>query len=257
MRAAEVAEDLMAYLPLGPGGEYADLGAVRLSLEPGPSPYFATASRLRGPAGAADALIDEVRAWFASRGRQELTWWLGPSTTPPGLADRLLLRGAAPEPPGAAMVLTEEPPAIPGVDVRQVRSPEDLAVFREILFEVDDSTPDDKRRAVADGLTDAWEHLAATGRRRAYFLACRDDEPVAAGGLLFTEQGVGALAGGATRPWARGNGCYRALVRRRWEHARELGSGTLVTQASPMSRPVLERLGFQVVADLTILLDQT
>ena len=257
MDAAEVAEDLMAYLPTGAGGERADLGSVRLGVQPGPDPYFATAARVRAAAADVDALIDEVRAWLAARGRRELTWWLGPRTTPADLADRLLARGAVLDEPGAAMVLSTEPPEVPDSDVRPVTSPEELAAFREIVFEIDDETPAEKRTAVADGLAAAWEHLQSVGPRRALFLAYRDGEPVSAGGLLFTDQGLGALAGGATRPWARGGGHYRALVRRRWEHARDLGTGTLVTQASPMSRPVLEGLGFQVVAPLTVLLDQT
>jgi predicted GNAT superfamily acetyltransferase len=58
------------------------------------------------------------------------------------------------------------------------------------------------------------------------------------------------LVAGATMPWARGRGLYRALVRKRWDHAVERGTPALVTQAVPdTSYPILKRLGFQDVCD--------
>ncbi len=38
---------------------------------------------------------------------------------------------------------------------------------------------------------------------------------------------------------------YGALIRARWDDAVRLGAGALVVQASGMSRPILERLGFR------------
>ena len=57
---------------------------------------------------------------------------------------------------------------------------------------------------------------------------------------------------GATAPWARGHGLYRALVRARWDYAVERGTPVLVTQANPAtSYPILKRLGFEDVCELT------
>lgn len=53
--------------------------------------------------------------------------------------------------------------------------------------------------------------------------------------------------GGATAEWARGRGAYRAVVRVRWDAAVERGTPALAVGAGSMSRPILERLGFDHV----------
>jgi hypothetical protein len=54
---------------------------------------------------------------------------------------------------------------------------------------------------------------------------------------------------------ARGRGAYRALVRARWDDAAERGTPALIVHAGRMSRPILERLGFQAVAEIDVLED--
>ena len=66
-----------------------------------------------------------------------------------------------------------------------------------------------------------------------------------------------ALFGGSTLPEARGRGAYRALVAARWEDAVARGTPALVTQASPMSRPILRQLGFRELCEIRILLDDS
>lgn len=57
------------------------------------------------------------------------------------------------------------------------------------------------------------------------------------------------LSGGATLPGARGRGCYRALVRARWDEAMRLGLPGLAVQSQyGSSAPILRRLGFVEVA---------
>jgi hypothetical protein len=70
----------------------------------------------------------------------------------------------------------------------------------------------------------------------------------------FTERGA-VLHAGATRAEARGRGAYRALVAARWGDAAACGTPALVTWAGPMSRPILERLGFREIGTLRILRD--
>jgi hypothetical protein len=48
---------------------------------------------------------------------------------------------------------------------------------------------------------------------------------------------------------------YRALLRVRWDDAVALGTPTLITQGGSMSRPILERLGFEPVGHVHMLLD--
>jgi hypothetical protein len=63
------------------------------------------------------------------------------------------------------------------------------------------------------------------------------------------------MVGGGVLAHARGRGVYRALVHARWVDAVAAGTPALTVQAGAMSRPILERLGFQIVAELEILLD--
>ena len=70
--------------------------------------------------------------------------------------------------------------------------------------------------------------------------------------ILLTDRGVAVMAGIATLPQVRGKGCYRALVRARWDDAVAAGSPNLVVQASDQSGPILAAMGFRGVAELTI-----
>jgi GNAT superfamily N-acetyltransferase len=54
---------------------------------------------------------------------------------------------------------------------------------------------------------------------------------------------------------ARGRGVYRSLVRARWDHAVERGTPALTVQAGRMSRPILERLGFQFITPVRVFVD--
>ena len=51
------------------------------------------------------------------------------------------------------------------------------------------------------------------------------------------------------------NDPYRALVRARWDDAAESGFNALCVHARATSRPILERLGFEKVAEHEILRD--
>ena len=68
---------------------------------------------------------------------------------------------------------------------------------------------------------------------------------------IASQPGIAGLIASAARKAARGKGCYRALVRARCEVALAARCPDVVTQASPFSRPILERLGFETVADVT------
>lgn len=60
-----------------------------------------------------------------------------------------------------------------------------------------------------------------------------------------------SLWGGTTLPEWRRRGIYRSLVARRAEQARQRGLRYLQVDASPDSRPILERLGLHVVSTTT------
>jgi GNAT superfamily N-acetyltransferase len=99
----------------------------------------------------------------------------------------------------------------------------------------------------------AYDELHVNGKFVAY-LAWVDGEPAAAGAAGFCADGV-TLGGAGTLPELRGHGAYTALVRARWDAAVERETPALVVQAGAMSRPILERLGFQSLGDVDVLLD--
>jgi ribosomal protein S18 acetylase RimI-like enzyme len=77
-------------------------------------------------------------------------------------------------------------------------------------------------------------------------------EVVCAGWVRF-HQGTGfaSLWGGSTAPAYRGQGIYRTLVGQRAALAAQRGFDFLQVDASPDSRPILQRLGLQVVSTTT------
>ena len=82
-----------------------------------------------------------------------------------------------------------------------------------------------------------------------------DGELVSAGTCAPTPLGL-LLFGGATLSSVRGRGAYRALLRARWDEAVARGTPALITQGGSMSRPILERLGFEPVGHVHMLLDE-
>jgi GNAT superfamily N-acetyltransferase len=103
-------------------------------------------------------------------------------------------------------------------------------------------------------LDDLWkDYLASDANQR--WNAYLDGELVGTAGATSGDGGMN-LFGGAVHPNGRGHGVYRALVQARWESAVEQGNPWLTVQAGRMSRPILERLGFSIVAEMPTYLDQ-
>ena len=183
-----------------------------------------------------------------AQGRTACTWEVGSHATPADLVDRLLALGLVddqPTPLAIGMVLDRAAGAGPPPDVEVRRA--------------------ETRRGASRGRADRRGRLRAAGPdeprprdddpNNVVYLAYVDGEPVARASGSFGEHGV-TLFGGATLPEARGRGAYRALVAARWEDAVARGTPVLVTQAGPMSRPILARLGFREVCEIRILLDR-
>ncbi|MBV9830602.1 MAG: hypothetical protein JOZ82_03340 [Marmoricola sp.] len=258
MEPAEVAEDFMAHVPLPASGQRRNLGNAWLVHQPGPVPLFANVSGLRArDLTEVDVVQEQADQWFAALGRRHFVWFLGPHSRPAGARDHLLANGATVLATSTAMTL-DHPPASGStsqVEVREVLSAEELLEYWKLM------TPAGGPGMDADAAVEhlvrsndaAWrEYVGMHGARR-YYLAYLEDAPVAAGGVAFTTHGVAILTGGATSAQARGNGCYRALLARRWAAAVEAGASHLAVVASDESRPILDRSGFASVAQVTFL----
>lgn len=250
----------MAYVPVSPPARRDFRPDMILTASPLPQRFFSTAARIRCMDGDVAATVRSVRAHFAAHGAREFTWWLSPSTTPGDLKQRLLDLGAVPDPAGdraTAMVLDRAPAGgLPeGVRVAPIESLEDFRRMQQILFDIDDTTPPERADALLADMAGRWERFRSSGR--VGFLAYVDGVAASAGQLARLDDRRALLTGGATRRWARGRGCYRALVIERWRHLAERGNRALVVQASDMSAPVLSTLGFRAVATLCVLADRS
>ena len=249
----ELAENPNLHQPLGPHKalHMDDAGRFAVFLTPGTPVRAATVQRVRLVPTEVEPALEEIRALLRSQHREGAEWELGESCTPPDLVERLLALGLRldDDPVAYGMVLREpklEPPA--GVEARPVASLEDLRAAREVQ-RVAFGDP----RPVDDALV--LDDLAREGVEGTTFVALIDGEVVAAAYGAPTPYGT-LLFGGATLPSARGRGAYRALVAARAADAVSRGAPALVTHAGRMSRPILERLGFETVARIDRLVDE-
>jgi hypothetical protein len=84
------------------------------------------------------------------------------------------------------------------------------------------------------------------------FVLDLDGEAVATGFNIMVGKWVG-MFNGSVPPQHRSKGYYRALVTARLRHAVASGARYVVTQNSPMSRPLYESLGFRLAETWTYL----
>jgi hypothetical protein len=218
-----------------------------------PYRYHNVVQRFRLAPEEVEPAVAEVRALYRARGRTEITWEVGPSSTPADLLDRLSALGMTLDEEVAGMVLRRPLPDMPAaVTVEPVT---DLAgffaftvVFRRCFGH---GSPDPTEEEVA---RDFERRRGREGAKRRW-LAFAEGKPVAAAEAILIDELV-VLSGGATLPEARGKGAYRALLSTRWQAAMERGTPVLVVKAGKMSRPILERLGFETVATVRILVDR-
>ena len=212
---------------------------------------WTTVQRQRFAAEEVDEVLDEIRSLLRARGRRTTQWEIGSAAEPMDLVDQLLRRGLVRDRDSfaVALVLTKEPPPLsPGVVARRVETFEEYAAANEVQLE-----------AFGTSEADAAEqrsHLAERWRESPMIMhaAWLDGAVISAGTCAPTPHGL-LLYGGATRPAARGRGGYRALLRARWDDAVARGTPALFTQGGAMSRPILERLGFERVGHVHMLVD--
>jgi hypothetical protein len=253
----ELAEDPSAYAPAPPGFER--VLNERFSLMLGPFPEMTMAQRLRLGPTEVEATVAEVRELAAEHGRDFATWWVTDSTTPSDLERRLVELGMEPaamplnEPAYEAMALTQAPEAAdPEIEARIAEDLDEFTSANELMWDAF-GFPEEQRELQRELLPALYEiHRKGLAPR---YLAFLEGRPVASALAVFADAAV-MLLGGAVLPNARGRGCYRALVRARWDDAVARGTPALVVQAGAMSQPILARLGFERVATMRVLVDR-
>ena len=245
-----MAEYPNSFEPPAPGSERIETDRYTLCMGAGRD--WNTVQRQRFAASEVDEVVAEVRGLLRERGRTSTQWEIGSAAEPAGLADLLLGRGVRwdSDPFAVALVLQAPPPAAPeGPEARAVATLEEYAKAVEtqnLAF----GMPPEQAAAHSDLLPARFHDP-----NRVMHAVWLDGRLVAAGSCALTPHGL-LLYGGATHPDARGRGAYRALIAARWQTAAARGTPALLTQGGSMSRPILERLGFQAVGHVQMLIDR-
>jgi hypothetical protein len=186
--------------------------------------------------------IAAVDAFMHESGTERASWWLTERSTPH--EDAFLSAGlelVESDYLFAAMVLTREPPTVEEIEVRRIATFEEYVESRRLALEA--FAEQHEREPTAEQLEAEW-----AAQTDPTFAAWLDGRMASVGRAVFTRAG-GYLMGGSTAAWARGRGAYRAVVRARWDEAVRRGTPALAVGAGPMSRPILERLGFERVLE--------
>jgi GNAT superfamily N-acetyltransferase len=245
-----MAEYPNSFGPLGRGD--VRIETSRFTLCMGAGRQWNTVQRQRFRADEVDDVLGEVRALLRARGSDRTQWELGSTAEPPDLVELLLERGLVrdTEPYAVALLLTAEPPPGPSeIVARRVETFEEFAAAHAVQAEAF-GMPADELAESRTMLAERWRDTP-----NLMHAAWLDGGLVSAGTCAPTPHGL-LLYGGATLERARGRGAYRALLRARWDEAAARGTPALMTQAGAMSRPILERLGFEPVGHVHMLLDE-
>jgi hypothetical protein len=194
----------------------------------------------------ADAIIAEQVEHYRALG-SGVEWAAYEHDAPRDLLERLVAHGFEVGPREAVVVLDcERQPSWLSAPcpyrVERVCSAEDLATFAATAEQIfgTDQTP--VVREIAARLSEGSdEHIA--------YLVYDELGSVASVARVYThpQSQFAGLYGGGTLASHRGQGLYRAGVRRRALDALALGARYLRVDALPTSQPILERLGFEVL----------
>ena len=241
------------FLPPPPEIEFVEVGGATVGFMPWP-----TAQMIRidgdGPTDV-PAAVEAARAAARERGKKILAWWVPPEHD--RFAAELERCGLVNEDtPGFeaienAMALLAAPAgeADPAIEVHRSETWEDFVAGNRVVVEafgMPDVSDDELRERYAE-----YTRPDNPGRG---FVARVDGQPVGNAFAVPGSAGVN-LFGGAVLESARGRGVYRALVQARWRWAVELDTPALTVQAGRMSRPILERLGFELVEPVRVYVD--
>ncbi len=206
------------------------------------------------------ASVEAARTIARERQKSLLAWWVGPDRR--DLKQPLEAAGLAhQDTPGFeavenAMVLLEPPKgqvAAGGVIVKETDTYEEYAAAEEVVMEAFDF-PDAMRADAAVELPKRWEQYITPSNPGRQFIASIDGRIVGTAFAVLGEVGVN-LFGGAVLEQARGLGVYKALIGARWEAAVARDTPALTVQAGRMSKPILEKLGFQDVGQAHLFVD--
>jgi GNAT superfamily N-acetyltransferase len=199
------------------------------------------------------AALTEVRGLARLRRRTDVTWEV--PARHDALRSALVSSGLRPDTPPDA-VLMARTAALPGddadVEVRRVRTRAAFAEHVSVthhVFDKLDRLGAELARIEREGDADV------AGTTFVRYTAYLEGRAVGAATATLTASGA-MLHTGSVLPAYRGRGVYRTLVRHRMAEALGRGLPGVVTRAGPMSQPILARMGFSPIGELSFLVDR-
>lgn len=197
--------------------------------------------------GNADAEIEGQIAYFEGIG-QDFEWKLYDHDQPHDLRQRLLKRGFVMDGDDAEALLilplADAPERLlqpPQQDIRLITDPGAVMDVLKVQGDVYDMDYTERAQRLARSLAEAPDLLTI-------YAAYVDGQPVSSA-WMYTSPGsrFAGMWGGATLEAYRGQGIYTALVAVRVQAARARGLPFMTIDASPMSRPIVQKLGFRLM----------
>ena len=172
-------------------------------------------------------------------------WFLGPSTRPANLGERLLRRGLIRRGDWAGMAAdltlpAASVPAAPGVEVVEVADTASLRLWARVAC---------RGFGMPEAAWQAFEDVVVMrgigpGLPWRHFLAYHEGTP-ASTASLYGENGLCGLYYISTVPEARRRGCARAATLAAMHAAREMGYQVATLQATPAGAQVYSQIGFE------------
>ena len=194
----------------------------------------------------ADDVIEQQIADFEQLG-QDFEWKLFAHDTPLDLKDRLAARGFVISEDEAVMVLDlqnlpDRLRSTPEQDVRPITSADQIRMMLSVQETVWGHDYTNLRNDLTAELRDHPDWIRI-------FAVYVNDRPVSSAWMRYTPRSqFASLWGGSTLPEYRGQGHYTVLLAVRAQAALQRGLRYLTVDASHMSRPILQKLDFDIIS---------
>jgi hypothetical protein len=194
----------------------------------------------------ADDVIREQVSYFENI-QQDFEWKVYDYDQPPDLKEMLGANGFIVEEEEAIMMLDLEEtpellrqPILP--QVQRIRDPEKIADVLTVKRQVWDEDFSGLGQYLREALKNYPEQMSV-------YVAYVDGQPASTAWIYFPKNSLFAsLWGGSTVSGFRKQGLYTSLLAARVQEAHARQVRYLTVDASPMSRPILEKFGFEMIA---------